>query len=204
MKPRGPSPEVGAMKRDARPLFAYQDGACPKDGRPKVAGLPSRPWSSGTGCPRKRSEAGRIRGGTWRPCVACCKVPRFITEEFTVIHRQPFKIRSGASAVRASLGPSNPEDLEAHSFKIGSDEYVLLSFPIGARGPWHDEVKRLTMSEREILAQVLGGRSNAAIASARGTSPRTIANQLAAIYSKLGVRSRRQLGAKRDDAGKAT
>ncbi|HXK19752.1 MAG TPA: LuxR C-terminal-related transcriptional regulator [Polyangiaceae bacterium] len=54
---------------------------------------------------------------------------------------------------------------------------------------------RLTAAEREVVAGVLNGRSNAAIALARRTSTRTVANQLAAIYRKLGVASRWELAA---------
>jgi DNA-binding NarL/FixJ family response regulator len=51
----------------------------------------------------------------------------------------------------------------------------------------------LTQAERQVVQGVLNGRSNAAIASARRTSCRTVANQLAAIYRKLGVSSRWEL-----------
>ncbi len=119
-------------------------------------------------------------------------------------YRQPSKRRPERPAALANPGIATPGSLEAHSFKIGSDEYILLSFPVGAEAPWLDGLDRLTASERDVVARVLRGQSNAAIASVRGTSPRTIANQLAAIYAKLGVRSRRELGAKRDFAGRAT
>jgi DNA-binding CsgD family transcriptional regulator len=39
------------------------------------------------------------------------------------------------------------------------------------------------------------GQSNAAIAKARGTHVRTVANQLAALFRKLGVASRAELRA---------
>ena len=88
-----------------------------------------------------------------------------------------------------------PEGLEAYSFGIGSDSYVLLTFPApeDAVVPTGDG---LTSSECAVLALVLGGQSNAEIARARGTSVRTIANQVAAVYQKLGVGSRRELGAR--------
>jgi DNA-binding CsgD family transcriptional regulator len=54
----------------------------------------------------------------------------------------------------------------------------------------------LTPSEREVVAAVLRGVSNAALARARGVSLRTIANQLASAFSKLGVRSRSELAAR--------
>jgi len=43
---------------------------------------------------------------------------------------------------------------------------------------------------------VLEGQSTASVAQARGTSPRTIANQIATIFRKLGVSSRAELAAK--------
>ena len=54
---------------------------------------------------------------------------------------------------------------------------------------------RLTSAERQVVTGVLNGRTNAAIAMARRTSSRTVANQLAAVYRKLGVSSRWELTA---------
>jgi len=51
----------------------------------------------------------------------------------------------------------------------------------------------LTATEREVVTLVLEGRSNREIAEARGASYRTVANQLASIYKKLGVASRTEL-----------
>jgi len=53
----------------------------------------------------------------------------------------------------------------------------------------------LTTAEREVVAGALSGKSTAEIATARGTSPRTIANLLARAYRKVGVRSRFELAA---------
>lgn len=50
-----------------------------------------------------------------------------------------------------------------------------------------------TESEREVARLLLQGPSNREIASARGTTPRTIANQLASMYAKMGVNSREEL-----------
>jgi DNA-binding NarL/FixJ family response regulator len=51
----------------------------------------------------------------------------------------------------------------------------------------------LTASEQDILARLLRGDSNREIAGARGTSARTVANQLQGIYRKHGVYSRTEL-----------
>ncbi|HEX2869872.1 MAG TPA: LuxR C-terminal-related transcriptional regulator [Polyangiaceae bacterium] len=61
---------------------------------------------------------------------------------------------------------------------------------------------RLTQAERQVVAGVLSGRTNAAIAKARRTSSRTVANQLACIYRKLGVASRWELAARSASLGR--
>jgi DNA-binding NarL/FixJ family response regulator len=85
--------------------------------------------------------------------------------------------------------------LDACTFKVGSDEYLVFTLPESAgdgdKTAAHDT---LTASEREIVEQIVGGYSNTDIARSRGTSPRTIANQITVIYRKLGVTSRRELG----------
>jgi DNA-binding CsgD family transcriptional regulator len=54
----------------------------------------------------------------------------------------------------------------------------------------------LTAAEREVAGFILRGRSNGEIASARRTSARTVANQIAAIFRKVGVSSRAELVAR--------
>jgi DNA-binding NarL/FixJ family response regulator len=54
-------------------------------------------------------------------------------------------------------------------------------------------VARLTPVEREIAALLLSGATNQHVADQRGTSVRTIANQVQALFRKLGVQSRVQL-----------
>jgi DNA-binding NarL/FixJ family response regulator len=51
----------------------------------------------------------------------------------------------------------------------------------------------LPPSQREIAELMVAGRSNAEIARQRGTSPRTVANQVAHIFDALQVSSRAQL-----------
>jgi DNA-binding NarL/FixJ family response regulator len=58
-----------------------------------------------------------------------------------------------------------------------------------------DTAVNLTWSERWVLQLAAQGLSNAAIARMRGTSVRTVANQLAASYEKLKIRGRRELKA---------
>lgn len=64
---------------------------------------------------------------------------------------------------------------------------------IGIPAATAELVARLTPSEREVVGGVLAGKSDREIACARGTSPRTVANQLRAVFDKLGVGTRREL-----------
>ncbi len=82
-------------------------------------------------------------------------------------------------------------DLRASVVQIGESRYALLSFPRAWKA--RDD---LTPSERQVALAVLAGLSNADIARMRGSSPRTVANQVAAIFRKLGVRSRAELAAR--------
>jgi DNA-binding NarL/FixJ family response regulator len=51
----------------------------------------------------------------------------------------------------------------------------------------------LSDAERAIVTSIVGGKRAGAIARERGTSPRTVRNQLASMYRKLGVSSRREV-----------
>jgi DNA-binding NarL/FixJ family response regulator len=51
----------------------------------------------------------------------------------------------------------------------------------------------LSDAERAIVMGLVGGKRAAAIARERGTAPRTVSNQLANVYRKLGVCSRREV-----------
>jgi DNA-binding CsgD family transcriptional regulator len=75
--------------------------------------------------------------------------------------------------------------------QIGGDEYAVISLPA------HDEAPHaLTDAEREVARLLIAGLSKAEIAGRRGSSVYTVANQVAAIYAKLGVRSRAELVAR--------
>lgn len=55
------------------------------------------------------------------------------------------------------------------------------------------ELDLLTEAEEAVALLAVEGLTNAEIASRRGRSNKTVANQLASIYRKLGVKSREQL-----------
>lgn len=54
-------------------------------------------------------------------------------------------------------------------------------------------LRGLSPSEHAVVEAVVAGLSNTAIARARGTSDRTVANQVAAVFKKLRVNSRSEL-----------
>lgn len=83
-------------------------------------------------------------------------------------------------------------DLEMFEVKVGGEAYVVMSLPTGTTGPMDE----LSAAEREVANDAAAGLSNAAIAKMRSRSPRTIANQLASIFRKLGVSSRAELAAR--------
>ncbi|RYZ43813.1 MAG: response regulator transcription factor, partial [Myxococcaceae bacterium] len=66
-----------------------------------------------------------------------------------------------------------------------------LAAGVAAMNP--SESSALTCAEQEIVHHVLLGWTNKQIATCRGTSVGTVANQIAAIYQKLGISSRADL-----------
>ena len=85
--------------------------------------------------------------------------------------------------------PTLPRDLVALESDDG--ELAVLSFTLPGDGS-----ANLSSAESYVLRHILAGRSNAEIARLRGCSTRTIANQVASLFRKLGVRSRLELVAR--------
>lgn len=85
-----------------------------------------------------------------------------------------------------------PRGLTARRMTLLGDEHIVLSFPIETP----EVPSTLTNAERAVALLVLEGSSDAQIAAARGVSKRTVANQIAAVFRKLGVRSRVELAAR--------
>lgn len=91
------------------------------------------------------------------------------------------------SACEPRLGP--PVGLEA-MLVDGDDQIAILCWPaagVPAR------IEGLSAAQHDVLRLMLAGLSNADIAKTRGTSPRTVANQIASIFRNLGVRSRAEV-----------
>jgi DNA-binding CsgD family transcriptional regulator len=69
---------------------------------------------------------------------------------------------------------------------------VVFSFPVCLPGP----PLELSAAERAVVTAALAGKTNGEIGRERRTSARTIANQLASAYRKIGVQSRGELAAR--------
>lgn len=82
-----------------------------------------------------------------------------------------------------------PRGLAAHTFEAGNHEFLVLSFDLATIVP----PSGLTRSESDVVRAVAEGLSTAEIATRRGTSRRTVTNQLSSVFSKLGVSSRAEL-----------
>jgi DNA-binding CsgD family transcriptional regulator len=82
-----------------------------------------------------------------------------------------------------------PDLLRATYVTIDDEELLVLSYPIEPlRAP-----VGLTRAERDVALAFARGKSMREIAAMRGTSTRTVANQMRAIYAKLGTQSREGL-----------
>ncbi len=85
------------------------------------------------------------------------------------------------------LPATPPANLEAYEIEPGKVLFVH-ALPIRT-------IAGLSPAEQEVLALVLDGHDNASIAAVRRTALRTVANQLASIFRKVGVSSRAELAA---------
>ncbi|HJL14903.1 MAG TPA: helix-turn-helix transcriptional regulator [Sandaracinaceae bacterium LLY-WYZ-13_1] len=87
-----------------------------------------------------------------------------------------------------------PDGLRASTLRIGDEELVVLSYPVELPDLRSDTP--LSDAEAEVAGLAIRGRSNREIAEIRGTSVRTVANQMASVLRKLEVSSRRELAAR--------
>lgn len=92
----------------------------------------------------------------------------------------------GATTLPAPLPPG----ARAAVGEIDGIEHLVLCFDPRVRAAWPT---CLTQAERAVAELLVRGHSNDQIAQARGRSARTVANQIASVFRKLGVGSRMQL-----------
>lgn len=87
------------------------------------------------------------------------------------------------------MGRTQDGAIRVSVVRVGDEELAVVSWP-ATEGQLPS---CLTEAERAIASLLLAGESNQAIALRRGTSTRTVANQIASIFAKLGVQSRSEL-----------
>jgi DNA-binding NarL/FixJ family response regulator len=92
----------------------------------------------------------------------------------SVVERAPFSVPRGIQAERA-----------AHRGK----PVVRVSFPV----PINHWTEALTSAEKDVANDILAGLPNGAIGKKRGSSVRTVVNQVASIFKKVGAHSRLEL-----------
>jgi DNA-binding CsgD family transcriptional regulator len=85
-----------------------------------------------------------------------------------------------------------PGGLVAHRFDVGGDAFAILEFPL-ADLVSPQLLASLSASEQSVMRLVLEGKSNLEIARVRRRAVRTVANQVASIFRKLGIGSRCEL-----------
>jgi DNA-binding NarL/FixJ family response regulator len=115
-------------------------------------------------------------------------------------------LRAGA---RGYVLKDTDPDAVVDALRTVAGDGVVLGPGIGAalltsRQPGTDlppPFDRLTPREREILARLASGDSNARIARHLGLSEKTVRNQLSVVFSKLGVADRVQAALLARDAG---
>jgi DNA-binding NarL/FixJ family response regulator len=93
------------------------------------------------------------------------------------------------SEAPAAPGVAPPAGTRARTLVVDGSEYLVLSFPL----PEWKFPEGLSASECDVARALLRGDSTEEIARERRTSPRTVANQIATLFGKLGVRSRLEL-----------
>jgi DNA-binding NarL/FixJ family response regulator len=85
-----------------------------------------------------------------------------------------------------------PRGLSVDRLEIGSDELAVFQWDIADLAA-ERAAATLTSAERAVLDLVVRGASNAEIARTRGSSIRTVANQVASLLRKLAATSRFEL-----------
>jgi DNA-binding NarL/FixJ family response regulator len=84
--------------------------------------------------------------------------------------------------------PSLPAPPELVALESTQGDFAVLSFPLG-----DEPSESLTPAEVTVAQLILQGKSNREIAAQRGSTVRTVANQVASLFRKMNVRSRLEL-----------
>lgn len=90
-----------------------------------------------------------------------------------------------ADGYRAGLAPAS---VRMTKLRVGEEQLLVVSYPLLPTVP-----RGLTLAEANVAQLIVAGRSNREIAALRGSRERTVANQVASVFRKLGVSSRSEL-----------
>lgn len=141
------------------------------------------------------------------------------------LQMSPSTVSTHLRRALAKMGFSGPHQASiVHAFLFGKTRAPGLASPAAPSRPWaalrmaelttdgrrikvvflsrRNRPSELTLAECEVAWSAAQGLSNSVIAVERGRSARTIANQLASAFRKLGVASRSELAAALLVAGK--
>lgn len=99
------------------------------------------------------------------------------------------KARARAEEATTRLTP--PEGFRSARLDYEGRAILVMSYEV----PDWEFPLTLTATEQAVLRAMLSGASQQEIATARGVSYRTVANQIASAYGKLGVGSRAEVAA---------
>lgn len=101
-------------------------------------------------------------------------------------------VARGSDGKLDQLGAAPRTGSRAANLEHIDSELVVFSFPL----PRPAARFRLSIAEREVAELVARGLTNREIAELRGTRVRTVANQVASLFRKLGVGSRVELASR--------
>lgn len=87
--------------------------------------------------------------------------------------------------------PEPPSKLAVHTFEEAGQTFAILDWPVEGDSP--PAGAGLPGAQREVLALILAGASNAEIARLRRRSVRTVAHQVDAVFRRFRVGSRQEL-----------
>jgi DNA-binding NarL/FixJ family response regulator len=111
--------------------------------------------------------------------------------------KRPRRSTQDPAALPDEPWPQPPSGLEVEVLDLDGDEIAVLHFPVVPAA----DLTALSDAEGGVAIAIINGMSNEEIASVRGTSANTVAKQVASIFAKLGVGSRRELVARVRDRG---
>ncbi len=114
----------------------------------------------------------------------------------------PSAVSNAESRVRAKLGLGSRAELASFfapsglrrrltELELEGEPILVASAPLVSE----ERLAPLSAAEREVALLAVQGATNAAIAARRASAERTVANQLCAVFAKLGVHSRAELAA---------